>query len=297
MVSKKITLKIIRVTIGSIFIFSGIIKLFPIEIFEIQFVFGNGISWILTPIVSRLLISLEITLGVLLILNFWTKKIIIPFSCILLFVFTTLLTYQLIVHGNQKNCGCFGSLLPFNTYESIFKNLILFSGLYFISQKNEWISRLKGVSVIIYTLFTIILFLLYPVPNITNYNKPTKHTKSLEANFLKKINQPQLQKGEHLILFLSTTCKHCKSLTKKLSLVKEVKNVIPVHLFFLENKNTSSIETFFKETNSSFPYTVLTAHDFFPITKGKTPYILQINDNKIIKISSSKSFNVNDVIN
>ncbi len=294
--NKKLILEIIRIVIGGIFIFSGIIKLFPIEVFEIQFVFGNGIPWVLTPIFSRLLISLEIVLGLCLLMNSWTKKIIIPTSILLLLGFTSLLTFQLINKGNQENCGCFGSLLPFNTYESILKNLILLGGLYFIFQNNEWISKLKGLSILIYTLSTIILFLLFPVPDIRNYNQPTNTSKSIEATFLKKFNQPQLRHGKFLILFLSTTCKHCKSLAKQLTLIRKVKTTIPIHVFFLES-NKSSPQQFFKETKSLFPYTVISANDFLPITKGKIPHIVIMNNSKIIKVLSSKSFTPKDIIN
>lgn len=278
----------VRIIIGAVFIFSGIIKLFPIEVFEIEFIFNNGIPWAYTPIISRLLISIEVSLGLLIILNSW-KKIVFPIAIGLIIGFSLLLIYQLFTIGNQENCGCFGTLFPFNTIESLLKNILILISLFFLLNKKEWFSKLKGLFVLVYICITIGLFLQYPIPDIRNFDKLEKMENN-DASVFTTLNNNDFTKDEHLIIFMSLTCPHCKELSKKLSILNQVNKIPPIYIYFLNNKN-KNVDDFFKTTSSNFPYSMLSIKEFLPITKGKMPSIYHIKNNKIIHHWTNKNFN------
>ena len=85
----KILKRIIAITlsiiVGSIFIYSGYTKLFPvIETFEFTFVELGIANWYTAPFIARLFLGLEFFVGCLLILNYQLKKITIPITIILL---------------------------------------------------------------------------------------------------------------------------------------------------------------------------------------------------------------------
>ncbi|MCP4522399.1 MAG: DoxX family protein [Cytophagales bacterium] len=291
--SKTRLFTVLRIITGSLFIFSGIIKLFPIEIFEIQFVFGNGIPWILAPIISRLLITLELTLGFFLVFNFWTKKITLPFTIGLLVVFNCLLIYQLTSQGNQENCGCLGTFISLNSYESIFKNILLIIILFLIKNNKSYsFDRKIWLVPSLYITNTIIIFLYYPVPNINNYSYSVSVNR--EASFLKNIGANHLLEGEHLILFMSLKCSHCKKLGRRISHINKVKKLPHIHAFFLESTHSNPSD-FIKETGFSFDYSMLKRNQFFPIVGRSVPVILHLKNGKILNRWTNRNFNPDDL--
>jgi hypothetical protein len=83
-----------------------------------------GFSESFAPFFSRVLIGIELALGILVLQKNFLRSIIIPATILLLFVFTTHLTIETIQNGgNSGNCGCFGSLLPMTPIEAILKNV------------------------------------------------------------------------------------------------------------------------------------------------------------------------------
>lgn len=278
----------LQIIIGAVFIFSAIIKFFPIETFEIEFIFKNGISWTYTPIITRLLISLELTLGFFIVVNAY-KKIIFTICISLLISFSILLVYQLLTIGNQENCGCFGTLFPLNTIESLLKNILILISLFYLFNKQEWFSHLKIILILSYVVITTSIFLQYPVLDIRDFNE-LKKIKNNDVQFFSTLNNNHFTQGEHLIIFMSLKCSHCKNLSKKLSFLNKVNNLPPIHIFFMED-HTQNINDFFKITNSKFSYSTLSKRDFLFITKGKTPSIFHIKERKILHYWTSKNFN------
>ena len=130
----------LRIFLSVMFLFSAYSKLFPspalgLGTFEAKQLIPMGFSPDLAAIFSRTIVGAEFALGFALLTPFYFRKLIIPLSSALLAVFTIHLTYQLITTGNSSNCGCFGSLMPFSTAESIAKNVV-FLGLFY------WLWRL-----------------------------------------------------------------------------------------------------------------------------------------------------------
>lgn len=126
---------IIRLFVGLLFIFSGLIKANdPLGLsYKIQEFLEIGNLHLLNSItlpVAVLLNTAEIGLGVALILN-WRVKLTHTLLLALLLFFTGLTGYTYLT-GFPKNCGCFGDCLPLSSLQSFIKDLILLLMLCFL---------------------------------------------------------------------------------------------------------------------------------------------------------------------
>lgn len=125
---KNILLNFSRFFVGALFIFSGLIKAndplgFGYKLQEYFEVFHmNFLSPAATGI-AILLCTLEIVLGALLILGFWSKKV--AWGLLLLIIFFTLLTFISAAFKVVTSCGCFGDAIPLTPWQSFSKDLIL----------------------------------------------------------------------------------------------------------------------------------------------------------------------------
>ena len=171
----------IRILIVLIFMVSGIAKLFPVWAFEKQMVDLGITSWCYAPYLSRLIIALELSIGILILQPHFLKRIVIPGTILLLLAFCVHLTIQMIANGAMTgNCGCFGQLIPMTPLEAFIKNIItigLLIYLFTIVKEKE-----KGKNKFIYLIFTytavaLLLFILFPFC-------PCKNSESVEQPLL-----------------------------------------------------------------------------------------------------------------
>lgn len=158
---KKILLSIFTFLLGLVFIFSGYIKLFPIEPFEMNFVELGIFNWTFAPFVARLLIALEIILGILLITQ-QSVKLTLKGIVVLLIFFTFYLIFAIIKDGNSGNCGCFGTYLQMTPAESIVKNIFMIVAamiVYKLQDNDLQINRhLLAISLLIALALPIIFY-------------------------------------------------------------------------------------------------------------------------------------------
>ena len=128
----------IRIIISFLFLISAVAKLYPspyfaISTFEVKQLYPLGFSEDFAVFFSRILIGIELALGILLLQNNFLRRIVVPATMLMLVVFTVHLTIDTIqTGGNSGNCGCFGSLLPMTPIEAIIKNVvaIILLGIY-----------------------------------------------------------------------------------------------------------------------------------------------------------------------
>lgn len=124
----KATINIIRVIVGVLFIFSGLVKANDPhglsykmqEFFEIWHL-GQFNDWSLT--LSVLMNAFEIIAGFALLLG-WRIKLV-GWLLLLLIVFFTFLTGYTYITGKPKNCGCFGDCLLISSKTSFLKDVAL----------------------------------------------------------------------------------------------------------------------------------------------------------------------------
>jgi hypothetical protein len=165
----------IRIVISFLFLLSAVAKLYPspyfaISTFEVKQLYPMGFSESFAPYFSRILIGIELALGILILQKNFLRSIVIPSTIIILVVFTTHLTIETIQNGgNSGNCGCFGSLLPMTPIEAIIKNviaMILLGWLFIIIPKTS--ERKDNFWVLTTVTFAsiLLLFMIAPIQPI-----------------------------------------------------------------------------------------------------------------------------------
>ena len=131
----KILLTIVRVIVGVLFIFSGLIKANdPLglsykmqEFFEVWGWHGWNDY---TLMLSIILISFEIIAGMAVLLG-WQFKIF-SWLLLLLIICFSFLTGYAVLSGKIKECGCFGDCIKLTAKDSFIKDLVLFALILFL---------------------------------------------------------------------------------------------------------------------------------------------------------------------
>lgn len=162
---KNITL-ILRFVVFALFVFSAVAKMYPLWAFEKQLVDLGLLSWCDAPIFARLLLGLELAIGVAIIQPHFLKKIVVPATIGLLVVFCIHLGMEMVKHGAMNgNCGCFGQLIPMTPLEAFIKNIITIALLVFIYRnvrdREPGKNRISYLFVI-WLLSTLLVFIAFP---------------------------------------------------------------------------------------------------------------------------------------
>jgi thiol-disulfide isomerase/thioredoxin len=155
----------IRILVFVLFVVSAVAKMFPIWAFEKQLVDLNVASWCSAPYFSRLLIGVELALGIAILQRHFLKRIVIPAIMALLAVFCIHLTIEMVKHGAMNgNCGCFGQLIPMTPLEAFIKNIITLGfmvWLYRLTTESEKPHRFSWL-LVIWGLSTLLMFMVFP---------------------------------------------------------------------------------------------------------------------------------------
>lgn len=176
-ISKNNTAWGIRIVISFLFLLSAVAKLYPspyfaISTFEVKQLYPMGFSESFAPYFSRILIGIELALGILILQKNFLRSLVIPLTILLLAVFSIHLTIESYLNGgNSGNCGCFGSLLPMTPIEAIIKNvvaMILLAWLFIIMPKsNEKKDNFWVVTTITFAS-VLLLFMIAPIQPLEN---------------------------------------------------------------------------------------------------------------------------------
>jgi len=146
---------IIRIIVGVLFIFSGLIKANDplglsykmvefFEVFEVHFLTKFSLAFAL------LMNLFEIVAGIAIILG---KKVKLFVALLLiLIVFFTFLTGYALFSGKIKTCGCFGDCIPLSPATSFAKDIFLLVLIVFLWIKQQYIQPLTNTMVTSSTL-------------------------------------------------------------------------------------------------------------------------------------------------
>ena len=173
----KILVNIARVLVGSLFIFSGLVKAIdPLgltykmqEFFEVWAADGylpKLMNWLNNYAVgfSIFMITLEVALGVALLIG-WQKKLT-AWLLFLLTLFFTFLTAFVLFSGKIRACGCFGDCIPLTPIQTFSKDIILTMLIIIILFEKKYIQPLfKNIisSVVVLLALTAVLYLQFYV--------------------------------------------------------------------------------------------------------------------------------------
>lgn len=169
----KATVTLVRILVGILFIFSGLVKANdPLglsykmqEFFEVWQVHGWNDS---TLALSIFMNAFEIIAGFALLIG-WQFRLI-SWLLLLLIVFFTFLTGYTYVTGMPKNCGCFGDCLPITSQTSFLKDVVLTVLIIFLLVKSKYVKPLlssrAGVLVLILVIFASFGFQYYTLNHL-----------------------------------------------------------------------------------------------------------------------------------
>ena len=278
---------IIRLLLGVFFISTAVLKVLSIDSFEVYIYSFGIVNYLTVTFLSRLLISIELLIGISLIFKIYFRQIW-WLTMLIMAGFTLFLIYAAIFR-NDSNCHCFGSLIELNPSQSIIKNIITIALLLFIRNEKshdykplmrKW---LIGISI---AVSIIIPFVLVPMDVIYNKIHSEKENINTVAFYesLSDSTYRELQQGRYLINYALAGGKFCRIGAEKLVLMVEKHNIPHEKIKFVVGGNDDAISKFIEKTNTSdYEHYKIPAPELMSITFGRFPLYVFIEDGKVVK--------------
>lgn len=297
--SLRVVFILLSVVTGATFLYSAYTKLYPIQPFEYTMVEFVHLPWTLAAISARFLVGLEAGLGVLLLLHlFGGNKWVLKLAFTLLAMFSLYLVYLWITAGNNVNCGCFGDAIWMSPSASLIKNAILLIIIGVLIRYHQGISlhtaNLSAAGLLLITIAVPYFVLPFPASQ-PSWLRTDRYKIDLSAFYQASADSagvvpriynasypapqllPGLDKGKHIIAFLSQTCPHCRIAANKMHLMKEADTSLP--FFMIIGGTSSDLTDFWKVTRAqNIPYARLDKTHFLQYTGGVFPLIIWVND-------------------
>ncbi len=282
-----ITKTTIRLLLGVFFIGTAVLKLLSIDNFEVYIYSFGIVNFVTTTVLSRLLIFIELIIGISLILKIFYKKIW-WLTVLMMAGFTIFLIYAAIFR-NDSNCHCFGSLIEMNPSQSIIKNIIVLILILII--KNEKSHNYRPVLkkwLVAGTLVVslVVSFVLFPIDIIYNKIYSEKENVNTVAFYesLSDSTYVDLQHGRYLINYALAGCKYCKIGAEKATMMLDRHGIVHDKLKFFVGGSDEAISRFLEITGTSdYEHWKISAQQFMAITYGKFPLFVFIEDGKVVK--------------
>ena len=140
--------------------------MFPLWAFEKQLVDLGFATWCSAPYFVRMLIALELAIGIAILQKYHLKKIVFPTAISLLIIFSIHLAIEMYRHGALNgNCGCFGQLIDMSPLAAFIKNMIMIGLLIYLYRIISAEEKGKQKSIyLILILFSSLLFMFILFP-------------------------------------------------------------------------------------------------------------------------------------
>ena len=268
-----------RIFAGAVFLVSAILKLISIDSFEI-YLYGFGIIKLEYAFaLARLIISLELLTGIVLITGIYVRMAV-SIAIAMLLVFSAFILI-LIFTRNDENCHCFGEIEMSHTL-SLLKNILLAALLAISCQSQSSKFRYNRLILMVTAAISLLLPLIVSPPDSFFYARNSKnitYDEFMLDEFLKE--NDQFTKGRKMLCFFSTGCRFCKLAARKISVIAKKADDDEVVNYVFAGAEVS-VDKFFKETNSTvFQYSFLPPNRFLKITNGVMPLIILLQDGKV----------------
>lgn len=307
----KSLLILLTVVSGATFMYSAYTKILPIQPFEYTMVEYLHLPWLLAAIAARALVGLEAALGGLMIIHFFGKGKWVPKAAFaLLIVFSIYLVALWAVAGNNLNCGCFGDAIWMSPSTSLIKNgvLLLFIGLVIRFHNGFQYKWVNPTAITLFVCTIILPFILFYIQagepswlrkdrykaDFTALYYPVKNDTATATIKYPLTPSVDLNKGKHIIAFLSPSCPHCRIAARKMHLMKEHNPSMP--FFMVIGGLTSDLADFWKESSAqNIPYMRLDKEPFLKYTGGVFPYIIWVNDGWVEAKSTYNTMNQGEI--
>ena len=253
-------------------------------------------SMFLTGVIARLMIGLELLLGLFLVFHIFLRSFTYKAVIGILLFFIFYLLVALIKHGNNGNCGCFGDEIAMTPLTAILKNVLMIGVtvlLWFIYPVKPY----KFQEFICLFIGLVAFSLPFIVNNMYTETGPKKCGQPIQLDALyhyDTIPNVDLRTGKHIIAFMSLTCPHCRKAAHLLTIIHHQHPEIPMYYVLIGPKPL--LDGFFTETGSKgMPYLFFDSFvDFAAMidagsdatSRGGVPAIYWVNNN-IIEFKST----------
>lgn len=287
----KVVFPSLRILFGLIFIASGILKLFPIDYFELILVDQVGLSWNAVPFFARFVIWAEIVIGLCIVFSFRLKLSLIA-SLSMLSAFTIYLMTQVLSGNGAEDCGCFGELIPLDGPSSIIKNVILLlfgSALLAFAKKTDQFKWTLGGPILSLVAIPVIIG-FFPLPE---YNADADF--ELDIELLERNEYPNRQtsfrEGRKVIVIMLAKCVHCAQLA---SLIAQLEpNQVQEELRIIVMGKDEAIDFFVNETNiEPFPVARSTDRELLGAVEGTFPTVIFAENGEVKSKWKGKDVNI-----
>lgn len=200
---KKINTSLV-VIVSLLFILSGVAKLFPIQAFELLLISEGLFTWDNVQLFSRGLISIELIIGVGLLLPYKHRSFFYSAALFVLAVFSLQLVFS-IVRGNTENCGCFGTLFPMSPLSALVKNIIAVGIVSYLKYRTEPIERKMPLAIMSFALvIPIMIISMFPFvePPVISPAQPPLQSEVVEMpqksldQYLKEKKEPEFNQPD-----------------------------------------------------------------------------------------------------
>ncbi len=284
--SDSIVKSTLKVLLGLVFIVSAFLKVLDMDKFEIYVYSYHFFSLNTSFIVARLVIILELVLGIGLI-SHCLHKLMWWGSMAMLVGYSLLLIYALKL-GRTDSCHCFGDFLQLDPKQSLIKNGVLMLFFLLIYRMESWKTPFRWLILILAIMASsIAVFVISPPDNLTSNSDPEQNLQielfdeMLDASPLDTLN---LRKGKQVICFLSTSCDYCQLAAHKLSLMQQFYGFPKENITYLFMGNEEGIAGFY-ERSESVHYRDVLYPDVARLLKainGNFPVVVLLEDGEVV---------------
>lgn len=295
---KKIFLTSIRILIGLVFIASAVTKYISIEAFD-MFVFEHELfSWNITTFLTRILISFEACLGLMLIIGIYPKlSRWLAVGSLSLFTIYVLLK-PLFFQVDAENCHCFGEVLILSDSQTIIKNIILLLLCIALFFDKGWKIKYSKLIFSLCLLAPLVTSFIVRPPDVivnTLYGKQAQlnmeHFEMLIS--MEQVKELNVSEGKKVLCLYSTGCKHCKRTAIKLDVMIKRHNLDKSKFAILFWGKPESIDVFYNDTAiEKLPTAKVPPLLFLSATNGRQPIIVLLENGKVVDLF--KSINIDE---
>ena len=292
-IHNKYIFTVLSIVVGIVFIVSALLKYISIDLFDLYIFEHNLFSVSITETLTRLLITAELALGILLIFNIHAK--LVYYSVITFLAAFTLYLFLLpwLFDVDITNCHCFGSEIVLSRTESIIKNLILLLCMFFVSPKFSVYKKWHTWVILALGIITLSVLMVINAPNylytIVHKDKIQIDIPVYESALLNSGREADFSNGKQIICMYSAGCRFCKYSALKLHLIMK-RHQLPeeqVKAIFWSGTPDSTIHNFFYDQKIPLlDYTIFRVDTFLRITSGSMP-LLMFSDNGTIVYKSN----------
>lgn len=155
-----------RIILSALFLLSGISKMLPIWLFEKQMIDLGIADWCTAPYLARLIIALEIAIGIAVLQKHFLKRLVLPVTTLLLVAFCIHLSMEVMKYGaGGDNCGCFGQLIKMTPLEALIKNILTIGLIVYIYRNVNEHEKGKNNLIYPFSIFgfsALFMFMVFP---------------------------------------------------------------------------------------------------------------------------------------